>query len=89
MGRVLDLIGEQARTRDTDHLVDVLSAVRSLPALLAAPDEFRCRFRPTLERLVARHRVYAPVLSEFDRATGTRRCHPPEDDLWFDCGGGG
>lgn len=90
VGRVLQLAGEHARHADrTDRLADALSAARSLPELIAEPDEFRVRFRPALQRLVDRHREFAPVLSEFDRSTGVRRCRPPEDDLWFDCGGGG
>jgi hypothetical protein len=90
VGRVLQLAGEHARRSDRpDKLADVLSAARGLPELLAEPDEFRVRFRPALQKLVDRHREFAAVLSEFDRATGVRRCRPPEDDLWFDCGGDG
>jgi hypothetical protein len=87
VGRVIHLAGEQVRGRKgADHLADVLSDARTLPELLAEPEEFRARFRPTLQRLVSRHREFACVLSEFDRSTGTRRC-PVEDDPWIDCGG--
>ena len=88
--RVLDVVGQQARrNRPAGELADVLSAARTLPEMLAEPDEFRVRFRPALQRLADRHRDFAPVLNEFDRSTGVRRCRPAEDDLWFDCGGGG
>lgn len=87
VGRVFHLAGEQARREPVgDALADVLCTARALPELLAVPDEFRSSFRPALQRIAARHREYAPVLSEFDRSTGTRRC-PVEDDLWIDCGG--
>lgn len=87
VGRVMHLAGEQARGRTgPDQLADVLSAARTLPELLAEPDEFRSRFRPTLQQIARRNREFACVLAEFDRSTGTRRC-PVEDDLWIDCGG--
>jgi len=86
VGRVFHLAGEQARRVQSSELADVLTAARTLPELLAEPDEFRCEFRPALQRLVSRHREYATVLTEFDRCTGNRRC-PVEDDLWIDCGG--
>jgi DNA polymerase III alpha subunit len=86
VGRVLSLAGESARRNSTDQLADVLTSARTLPEMISDPDEFRARFRPALQRLAARHREYASVLSEFDRGTGTRRC-PVEDDLWIDCGG--
>jgi hypothetical protein len=86
VGRVIHLAGEQARGRKAEALAEVLADARTLPELLAEPEEFRARFRPTLQRLVTRHREFACVLSEFDRSTGTRRC-PVEDDPWIDCGG--
>lgn len=88
VSRVLCLAGEQAYRHDDEKLAEVLSTARQLPELIAEPDEFRARFRPTLQRLVACHREFASVLSEFDRSTGTRRC-PVEDDMWVDCGGDG
>ena len=87
--RVLDVVGQQARRhRSADELADMLTAARTLPEMLAEPDEFRVRFRPALQRLADRSRDFAPVLNEFDRSTGVRRCRA-EDDPWFDCGGGG
>lgn len=86
VGRVFHLAGEQARHAASNNLADVLSAARTLPELLAEPDEFRTGFRPALQRLVSRHREYAAVLTEFDRSTGNRRC-AVEDDPWIDCGG--
>jgi hypothetical protein len=88
VGRVFHLAGEQARKIPVSKtLADVLAAARTLPELLAEPDEFRSHFRPALQQLVSHHREYSSVLNEFDRSTGRRRC-PMEDDLWFDCGGG-
>jgi hypothetical protein len=90
--RVLDLARQEADTQDREKLADVLSAAGELPELIARPDQFRDRFRPTLADLAYRHHEFAAVLSEFDRATDPprrRRRRPgPHDELWRDCGAG-
>ena len=73
-----------------DKLTDVLASAGALPEMLTRPDDFRQRFRPTLERLVDRYVEFEPVLSEFDRSTLPRRRSRPHkapfEELWIDCG---
>lgn len=91
VGRILELARDEVgRFAAADKLADVLGSARPLPEMLARPAVFREHFRATLERLALRHRDFAGVLAEFDRATNPapriRPRRPLYEELWVDCG---
>jgi hypothetical protein len=94
VGRVLDAARDRAHIVDgCAELADILDSAGRLPRLLARPELFRDRFRPTLEGLARRFPELGPALTEFDRSTAPLNPRPrrrpcPEAELWIDCGAG-